>query len=54
MDEVLRQNYIIRLSRNFSKEREEDEKQLQVHEDLIIIESVKTTLGVGGGGGLGI
>ena len=38
---------IVRLSRKFSKEREEDEK---LHEDLIIIERVKTTLCVGGGG----
>ena len=38
------------LTRNFfSKERKEDEKQVQVHEDLIIIERVKTTLCVGRG-----
>ena len=48
MDEVLR---LHTLTRNFfSKEREEDEKQLQVHEDLIIIQRVKTTLCVWGGG----
>ena len=44
---------ITRLSKKFFQRRgEEDEKQLQVHKDLIIIERVKTTLYVWGGGGV--